>query len=204
MVSAIKYQFYILLRPIDGFYRLKFENRGKMYITIFNVFMFWVSFSFMEFYTNFTVAIRVPAHMRNSLISLIAIVAIFLLFCVGNWAVTTLMDGEGKFSQICMAVSYSLLPMLLAFIPATLFSHLLTADEAAFYNIVVGVSIFWFAILLFLGILVTHDYTVFKTILTFFLTFLSMLIILFLLILMFTLVNQFFIFARSVYTEIVF
>ena len=204
MLAAYKYQFHIIFRPIDGFYRLKFEKRGRNYVTVLNLFLFWVSYSFMESYVSFTVATTTPAHFRNSLINLLGIVAIFLLFCVGNWAVTTLMNGEGKFSEICMAVSYSLFPMLLVFIPATLLSHILTANEAAFYTMLVGISITWFAILMFLGILVMHDYTVFKTILTFFLTVVSMLIILFLIMLMSTLVGQLWIFLRSVYTEIVF
>ncbi|MCL2361523.1 MAG: YIP1 family protein [Defluviitaleaceae bacterium] len=204
MVAALKYQFYILFRPIDGFYRLKNEKRGRNSITILNLFLFWVSYSFMESYVSFTVAVRAPAIFRNSLINLLGIVAIFLLFCIGNWAVTTLMNGEGKFSEICMAVSYALFPMLLIFIPATLLSHLLTSNEAAFYTILVGASIFWFAILMFLGILVMHDYTVFKTIMTFFLTILSMLIIMFLIMLVTTLTGQLWIFLRSVYTEIVF
>jgi len=204
MLAALKYQFYILIRPIDGFYRLKFEKRGRNFITVLNLFLFWVSYSFMEYYVNFTVVVRPPAHFRNSLVNLLGIVVIFLLFCVGNWAITTLMNGEGKFSEICMAVSYSLLPMLLVFIPATLLSHLLTTNEAAFYTILVGTSIFWFAVLMFLGILVMHDYTVFKTILTFFLTVLAMLIIIFLILLVTTLAGQLWVFLRSVYTEIVF
>ena len=204
MLEALKYQFYIIFRPIDGFYRLKFEKRGRNYITVLNLFLFWVSYSFMESYVSFTVATTTPAHMRNSLINLVGIVAIFLLFCIGNWAITTLMNGEGKFSEICMAVSYSLFPMLLIFIPATLFSHVLTANEAAFYTMLVGISVVWFAILMFIGILVMHDYTVFKAIFTFFLTLVSMLVIMFLILLVTTLAGQLWVFLRSVYTEIVF
>ncbi|MGO4843943.1 hypothetical protein AB4144_67850, partial [Rhizobiaceae sp. 2RAB30] len=46
----------------------------------------------------------------------------FILFCVANWSLTTLMDGEGKFLEIITAVGYSLLPFIILYLPQVVFS----------------------------------------------------------------------------------
>ena len=93
---------------------------------------------------------------------------------------TTLTDGEGKFREIAMVVSYSLTPLIIALIPATIIGNLVVENEEAFYFIIIWIAIAWFAALLFMGTVSVHDYTVTKTVATIFLTFAAMLVIIFL------------------------
>jgi hypothetical protein len=115
-----------------------------------------------------------------------------------------LTDGEGRFKDIIMVVCYAMTPIVLTFIPAALFSNILTAEEGAFYFMIINLAIAWFAILVFAGLVTVHNYTATKAVATVLLTFVSLLIIVFLITLLFTLLQQLYIFLYSLYTEISF
>lgn len=194
---------HVLFHPADGFYTMKYENRGHTSIIFVNLILFWISYSFQKQYSGFVINENNPLDY-NTFLDLLGISCMFLLWCVGNWSVTTLMNGEGKFRDIAMAASLSLTPMILVFIPATLLSNLLILDEAAFYHVIMWISIVWFALLMFISTLSIHNYSVGKTVATVFLTFLAILIILFLALMVFMLIQQVFVFIRSIYTELLY
>jgi hypothetical protein len=103
-----------------------------------------------------------------------------------------------------MAVCYAMTPLILILIPATLFSNVITMQETGFYNLLVGFAVAWFVMLVFIGLIVVHNYTVFKAVVTAVLTFASLLIILFLITLFFSLIQQLYIFINSIYKEVSF
>ena len=67
-----------------------------------------------------------------------------------------------------------------------------------------GVGIAYGLIMMLIGIMQVHNYTLGKTLVTLFLTFVAMLIIIFLLLLLGNLLGMVFNFFRSIYTEIIF
>ena len=108
-----------------------------------------------------------PINRRISLPKSGNVVLITLLFVLGNWSVTTLMDGEGSLKDIYMVIGYASLPLSIIRIPLALLTNLLSFAEKG------GMSTrSWpspgrcFFVLLFLGVLVVHQYTVFKTVVT--------------------------------------
>lgn len=98
----------------------------------------------------------------NSLAEICAVFLLFFLFCVGNWSITCLMDGEGRFKDIVTVCGYAMLPMILTFIPAILFSQVVAEDEEAFYYLLLAVGIAWFLFLVLVGIMTVHNYTLGK------------------------------------------
>lgn len=194
---------YTVMHPADGFYDMKYEKKGRVSIIFVNIILFWISYSFQKQYAGFVMNENHPMHF-NSLMDLLTIVLIFTLWCVGNWSITTLMNGEGRFKDIAMAAAYSLTPMILTFIPATLFSNVLIEAEEEFYFIIMGISIIWFLILLFVGTMSVHAYTAGDTLKTIFLTFIAIMIILFIMMLIGSLTSQVWNFFRSIYTEIIY
>ena len=54
----------------------------------------------------------------------------FFLFAVANWCLTTLFDGEGSLKDIIIAISYSLVPLILMVVPATIISNFVTKQES--------------------------------------------------------------------------
>ena len=83
----------------------------------------------------------------------------FFLWCVVNWALTTLMDGKGTMKDIYIAAAYSLTPFLLAAVPLTIVSNYITIDEGKLFNLAYSIPVIWTFALLFLGTGLTHDYS---------------------------------------------
>jgi hypothetical protein len=127
-----------------------------------------------------------------------------ILFCVSNWSVTSLTDGEGRFKDIIMAVCYAMSPLVLTIVPATILSNFISADEAGFYFMILAIGMIYFVFLVFAGLVTVHNYTAGKALFTIFLTFVALLIIVFLITLLLTLWQQLWVFAYSIYTEMMF
>lgn len=106
--------------------------------------------------------------------------------------------------DIAVAIGYACTPLIPAFLIATGLSHFITADEAAFYTIIIGVGVAYAVILALIGIMQVHNYTLGKTLQTLFLTFVAMLIIIFLCLLLADMIGQVINFFRSLYIEIIF
>jgi len=198
-----KLPLYIITNPVDGFYSMKFENKGTVKMALFNFFLLCVVFAFNTQHTSIIVIPRNPLSGHAIYESFIFLVAL-LLFCIANWSVTSLTNGEGRFKDIIMAVCYSFTPVIITTFIATIISNFLSQEETGFYFMLLSVGIFYFVLLVFLGLLTVHNYTVFRAILTIFLTFISILIIVFLVTLLFTLLQQLQHFAVSVWTELIF
>ena len=129
---------------------------------------------------------------------------LFFLFCVGNWSITCLMEGEGRFKDIVIVLGYSLLPMVLTYVPATIVSQFIAANEEAFYSLILFIGTAWSVILALIGIMTIHNYTSLKTLVTLILTVAAMLIIVFIAMMLQDLVMQVYSFLRSIYMELLF
>ena len=193
----------ILFRPINGFYEMKYEKQGTLRIAFLNLFLLCLSFAFFNQYTSISVNDLHP-HWINSLVDMGSILVVLVLFCTSNWAVTSLTDGEGKFKEILMAICYAMTTLVLVLIPATVFSNVITMQEVGFFHLLIGFAITWFVMLVFVGLIIVHNYTVAKAIVTAVFTFIALLIILFLITLFLTLIQQLFIFVYSIYREVTF
>ena len=199
--QKIKYAFYTMSHPSDGYYEIRHRDKGSVLLALVMVFLFSVSYSINHLYAGFVVNTINPM-AGNSMAELASIFAMFFLFCVGNWSITCLMEGEGRFKDIIIAVGYAMLPMVLIFIPATIFSNFIAQNEEAFYYLIMGISIAWFIIQALIGIMTIHHYTFGKTIATLFLTLVAMLIIVFIISLLASLLGQVYAFIESIYNEI--
>lgn len=201
--NKLKFALYCLVHPLDGFYEIRHRGKGSVGLAFLLLIMFGISFSFNKHYASFIVNPYNPLY-SNSLTDMLSIILLFLLFAVSNWSVTCLMEGEGRFKDIVTITGYSLLPLVLTFIPVSLLSHLLAANEEAFYYLLMGIAYLWFGILILTGIMIIHNFTIGKTILTGILTFAAMAVLLFLSVLLISMLQQVILFFKSIYTELVF
>ena len=129
---------------------------------------------------------------------------LYLVLCVGNWSVTCLMEGEGRFKDILITVGYSLLPMIITTNLGTLVSQAVAENEEAFYTILMGIGTAYTVIMLIIGIMQIHNYSMGKTLVTLFITLVAVLIIIFLALLVINFITQVYTFFRSIYTELIF
>lgn len=192
---------YILFHPFDGFDEFKRYKKGKLSVALIfiSLFAFFRIFSYQN--EGFLINERNPL-LLNSLQEIFSVVLLIALFTIGNWSVTTLMEGKGKFKEIVMMTGYALFPIILIGYPAVILSNFLTLEEMAFYQLLMGLAYVSAAWMLFMGVLNIHHYGLAKTILAFLLTVVAMAVMMFFGLLFFDLIQQFIEFVVSIYEEL--
>ncbi len=192
---------YLMVHPFDGFDDFKRFKKGKLYvaITMIVLFMFLRIYAFQ--YESVIINPNNPQNL-NSLELIFSAGLLIMLFAVGNWSVTTLMEGKGTFKEIFMVTGYALFPVVIIGFPSIFISNFLTMEELGFYHLMIGVSYFLAGWLLFMGILNIHEYGLGKTLVAFFATVVSMSVMMFFGLLFFDLIQQFIAFVSSIYQEL--
>lgn len=194
---------YTLTHPSDGYYWIRHKEKGSVAIAVLLVLLFALSFSMNRIYASFVVN-NVNPRSVNAISEMTGVVMMFLMLCIGNWSITCLMDGEGRFKDIIIAVGYACAPLIVTFVLATIVSQGVAENEEAFYTIIMAVGIAYAAIMMLVGIMQVHNYTLGKTLLTLLLTLVAVFIIIFLLLLVLNFIGQVVTFIESIYTELVF
>ena len=186
--EELLYSFHVILHPFDGFWDLKHEKRGSLRAALVFIVIAILTFYYEAIGSGY---ILNPYGAYTTIWSqAISILVPLALFAVANWCLTTLFEGEGSFKDIVIACSYSLLPLPLLIIPATIFSNFVTNSEVKILNLVTSLAWIWVGLLLFFGTQVTHDYTMGKNILTICGTLIGMVFIMFIGILFTTLLGK--------------
>ena len=200
-LRSLKYGFHVMTHPFDGFWDLKREHRGTLAgaltFVVLTVLMLVIQKQNTAFLFNMN-----RLEQIDVLVDIITVGLLFVLWCVSNWCLTSLMDGEGKMRDIAIFTGYSLLPLLLIQFPLIGLSHVITTEEGTFYYVFTVISYIWTAALLLFGMMVTHQYSMKKTILTTILTLVGMAIITFIGLLFFSVIQQIVTFIVTVYKEI--
>ncbi len=202
-VASVKYLFYVLFHPFDGFWDLVHEKRGSLAAAHTFVFLFLFTRVVKLLFTNFQF-MNQPLQYINIFEQCGSLLLPFLILCIANWGMTTLFDGKGRFQDIYMAMSYALMPYVLIQLPLVFVSNMITYEEAAFYSVLMSVSIIWCLLLVFVGLMEVHDYGPGKTLIFLFVTVLGALIIIFLLLVFFSLLSDAIGYFVSMYREISF
>jgi len=197
------YPFHVLSHPADGYYEIRHREMGSVPVAIILVFIYSLCFSFNRIYASFVVN-DIDERTVNALTEMLAVFMLYFLFCVGNWSITAVMGGEGRFKDIMVVVGYALLPMILTTIPAIFISQGIAANEEAFYTIIISLGTAYGLFIGLIGIMTIHNFTLGKTIITLFLTFVSMFVIIFILVMITDLVSQVYNFFYSIYLELLY
>ena len=198
-----QYMLYTISHPMDGYYWIRHRDRGSVPLAILMVIVFSCCFTANRLLASFVVNDLDPRTV-DSLFELIGVLSFYLLLCVSNWSITCLMNGEGRMKDIAIAVGYGTVPISFVLVLATIVSQFIADDEQAFYALILVIGIAYGVIMILIGIMQVHNYTLGKTLLTLFLTVLAMLIIIFLLLLLSNLLGMVVNFCKSVYTELIF
>lgn len=199
--EAIEYPLYLILHPFDAFWDLKYEKRGRVWISTALYVLTIISFAVERGLTGFSL-ISNPDHQVDILFELKFVLLPLALFIVANLSITTFLNGKGTFKQIYTALGYALTPIVLTKIPLTIISNFLTLNEQAVYSIISVVVYLWVAILIFAMLSCTHEYTAGQTIASILLTVIAMAIICFICVLFFALCEKIFGLVYSVIKEI--
>lgn len=187
--------------PFEGFEDMRWKKAGSLKTAFLIVLAFFVGTVLYQ--RNFGLQFAaVNDKLFNIVPYFIRSVVLFATWVIGNWAVCTLLDGEGTMKNICIYSAYSLIPYIAMLFIILILSHILIQDEIVFIVVIRYIGTGWTALLLFSAIKSVHQYSVGKTIFAILLTIAAMLIMLFLLVLFMSLIQQVYIFISTIYTEI--
>ena len=185
--EKLSYTRHVIFNPFDGFYEIKFRNRGDASIaTLFllvNGILAVVSAQYNGFVIN-TLNIK----NMNSVLILFYSVIPYLVFVVGNYSTTTLFDGKGTMRR---SISSSDMPgPIVCQVIAVVFSQFIAIEEVPIYRLIILAGSAWFAFLVFGGLITIHEYGVLKNVATLLCTVVAVSIILFLSLLAYSLVQE--------------
>ncbi len=199
--EELLYAFHILFHPFDGFWDLKHEKRGSVRSAFVILVITVLAFFYQTVGTGYIFGGQ-DANTANIFMTLISVVLPLLLWVVANWCLTTLFDGEGSFSDVFTASCYALVPLPLLLIPSTLLSNILVSEEVSFISIINTVAFLWVGILIFFGMMITHDYSFGKSVLIAAVTIVGMIFIMFIAVLFSTLITKIISFIFSIVDEL--
>ena len=198
--EELLYSFYVMLHPFDGFWDLKHERRGSLRGAVTINLIVVLTF----FYQSIGQGYLMNPYNTYSTIwaQAISVLVPLFLFVTANWCLTTLFEGEGSFKDIYIACSYSMMPIPLLVIPATIYSNFAISTEIELLTLLTTIAFLWMGVLIFFGTQVTHDYSIFKNLVTILGTILGMVFIIFIAILFSTLVAKLVSLGTNIVTEL--
>ena len=198
--EEILYGFYLMFHPFDGFWDLKHEKRGSLRGALVILAATVISFAYYLVGSAYLVFPR--GNSMSAFLILASVVLPVLLWTIANWCLTTLFDGEGSFKDIFIATCYSLMPIVLLMIPVTICTHGVTLTELPLLTMLLTFSYIWTGLLIFFGMMVTHDYTFLKNIIISICTIIGMAFIMFMAVLFAGLLQNIVGFITSIVVEL--
>ncbi|MNJ54762.1 Yip1 domain protein [compost metagenome] len=202
--ELLKYPFYLIMHPYNGYWDLKYEHSRKtnLKLSLVILCLMVVTKVLSSQYSGFLVNFYNPNEF-NSLMEILYVIVPVLFWSVANWSLTTLMDGEGKFVEIFTSTCFALFPMVIINFPWIWLSNVISMQETTFYYYSSSFAILWSMYLLFVGNMTVHQFTPSKTIGTILLSLVAMGFMAFLCLLFFSLIQQIVSFISVIYQEIV-
>lgn len=201
--KTLRYSLYVISHPLDGFWDLTHEKRGSIAAAN-TILIFTLLAKIMKLqYTNFMFN-QVYWEGINIFLYLSSILFPLILWCLGNWGLTTLFDGKGRLKQIYMATAYAFTPYCLIQFPLIVITNVVTLEEGAIFEVISFFSIFWIACLIICAMVQIHEYTLSKTILFTIFSILAILVMVFILLLFFNMISMGIAYFVSIAKEIMF
>ncbi|MCA0753497.1 YIP1 family protein [Paenibacillus sp. N4] len=202
--ELVKYPLNLIVHPFNGYWDLKYDRSQKLNLIISFAILFLLALTNIlgTQYSGFVVNLFNPDYM-NSFMEIVYVVVPVLFWCVANWSLTTLMDGEGKFAEIFTSTCFALIPLVVINFPWIWLSNVISMQESAFYYFSNSLAVAWSIFLLFVGNMTVHQFSPSKTIGTIILTVVAMGFMAFIGLLFFSLVQQIISFVYIIYQELV-
>jgi len=202
LVKQWLFLFTMIRRPVEGFGAIKDENKASAWSASIWYFIFFVEYLIGLYYTSFIFNGVEPTSI-NLVRELLYVFVPFALWVIANFLVSTINEGEGKFSHVYKATIYAFAPYLIFRPLIVIASNGLTLNDAFVYQFANGIVIAWTVLLVFLMVKETHDYTIKESLKNIAITLFCMLIMVLVLFIVYVLLDQVYDFVQSVIEELI-
>ncbi|MDR0876805.1 MAG: YIP1 family protein [Treponema sp.] len=201
--DTLKYAFYVIFHPLDGFWDLTHEKRGSIaaanVITAALILVEILRLTLTDFQF-----VKTHGEDLNIVVIAFRILLPMLLWTVVNWGLTTLLDGKGRLLDIYMATAYAFTPYILINAVMIAVSHVITLQEDAIYIFFTGLAMVWCVFLVLAAMMEIHDYSLTKAIGSTLLSIVGMGVMLFIFLIFFGLITDAVAFFIAIYKELIF
>ena len=198
--EEVLYGMHVIMHPFDGFWDLKYERRGSVRGAIVYIVLAIAAFTYNGIGSAYL--FNPQGEYISIFGQIISILVPLFLWCLANWCLTTLFEGEGSFKDIFIASSYALAPIPLLMIPATLLTNIFTLNESQIITLLTTIMWIWVGLLVFFGSMITHDYSLGKNLIISISTIVGMAAIMFIALLFSSLMSKIISFITSIVVEI--
>lgn len=199
--SDLQFSLCVLVHPFDSFWGIKRENKGSKTVAVFINIALVIVLLMRRQLTGFLFNYNISSEM-NTITQITGVLLPLMMWCLANWGISTLVDGEQTLSEIYISTLYSLTPLILFNLPMILISHIISMQEAPFYNILDTISIIWTILLIFISNMVINQFTIKKTIFTLMITLCGVVIIMFFILFFFAVAQQMLNFILLIFKEL--
>lgn len=203
-VSYLNKALLAIFHPIDCFDIIKRE-RGKF--KPLPVLILYLSAVLVNYLYIFIVHFPLSGKKvtdANIALELAVVVVPLFTFSVASYAVTAIINGESRFTEMLTAHAYSLTPYIILTPLLGVVSNLISFEQAGVYFFFKYVSLLWVFLLIFLSIKYLNDYTVPQTLGIVVLSVIMTVIVWAVLLLLFSLTLQLFSFFTDLYHEFIY
>ena len=155
--DSLLYSFHVIFHPFDGFWCAQREGKGDPRAATIIIALVTMVYILSKQLTGFIFNTEIDQDF-NLFSELLGVIVPVLLWCVANWSITTLMDGEGSFKDIYIATAYSLVPLILINVPMIILSRIIVQEEQRIYQALGILAVVWTGFLIFSGLMTIRNY----------------------------------------------
>lgn len=186
--------------PFDTFHEIKDKKKGSLSISVAMLALLLITAVVRENYSNFRYT-TFNSMTSNSLFQLLRTVGFALLAVIVNWGVCVLLEGKGKLKEVFITVCYSLLPIIIGNVLCTVASYLITSSDSTLISSINLVAWICSGIIVTVGLMVVHEYSFPKFLISVILTVCGMILVIFIIFMLCMLVNQLWSFLITLFME---
>lgn len=154
----------VMFHPVDVF-RIVRESRGKLKLRVGLIIMtLAVAVRVFFIYTVHYPLVEIDPRNANLVLEIAKILLPLLTFVIASYAVTAIVGGESKLSEIFTASCFCMVPYVLINAVLAPLSHIMCRSEEGLFTFAVKLALVSVLLLLFISVLVLNNYSMVKTV----------------------------------------
>lgn len=159
--------------PLDSMYDLRYRQSGSVLSASILLLLLYASMVLTIGVTNFQFNLlglqsTGPAELA------VYVFLPFFVWVIANYLVSSISHGQGRLQDVFVSAAYAMTPLIYFFPIIAIVSHALTLEEVVIYGFLQTVAIGWAVYLLFVHVMIVHQYDVGETVVVILWTFFTM------------------------------
>lgn len=167
----------IIFKPSEGFLKVKEREKSFDYVTPITILVLFFTVRLFEIYFTHYPLATVEPRQTSILRELLKTIIPVLTWIIASYSITTITEGETLIREQFAATIFCLLPYIILTIPITLFSQLLSLNDANLYSFLQIIKWIWMGILIFYSTKVMNNYSIARTFLILILSIIAAIVI---------------------------